>query len=180
MIPVHVFEGSLTQARVQSCRANSRDKLAMSREDKSNVAWRLVVTTSLSKRQLMEVANVSEGLIASMRRAKDQLQHESVSVLVEMSWKEARLHAQGIEFTNEETDYEDYAQQEAVKLATRFRKVFGDRLGKNPDITARALELYDSSLPRQMTPTWELHSMDEDDYGEEPMTYADGTVDPVF
>lgn len=59
-IPVAVFEGSIEDALALSAKANTRDKLQMSRGEKSNAAWHLVVVTKLSKAAQAEASGVSE------------------------------------------------------------------------------------------------------------------------
>jgi hypothetical protein len=58
-VPVQVFDGTLEEALVLAARTNTKDKLPMSRAEKSNAAWRLVLTTPLSKATLAEAAGVS-------------------------------------------------------------------------------------------------------------------------
>jgi hypothetical protein len=52
-VPVTVFSGTLDQAIGQALKGNSKDKLAMSKSEKTNAAWRLVISTGLSLNRLV-------------------------------------------------------------------------------------------------------------------------------
>lgn len=50
-IPVRAFEGTLEEALAQSVSLNSKNKLAMSPQDKMNTAWRLTTCTDFLEEQ---------------------------------------------------------------------------------------------------------------------------------
>jgi hypothetical protein len=54
-VPVEAFKGSLEGARMIALRGNSKDKLPMSRVEKSNAAWRLVKENELSKQAIIDL-----------------------------------------------------------------------------------------------------------------------------
>lgn len=183
-IPVKVFEGSLDDARLYSYRSNSRDKLPMRAEDKSNGAWKLVVAPisgNVSKRMIADATGVSERTVASMREVRTLLKENHKSLqLADMDWKEARLRAQGITFDSERMEYADFVEKEGIKLATRLRRDYGKVFDKNPDILAFAIERCNDSLPRLLTQAWG-HTLNDDEYFEEDVEFLpDGIVDPVF
>lgn len=187
-IPVSIFTDSLPKARLQAFGRNSRDKLPMMAEDKSNGAWRLVATSSditLTKELIADATGISPRTVGYMREARRKLDTITTSHdYADISWKEARLMAEGITLNKTETDYENFIEQDGQKKAAQFRRHFGDRLGKNPDSTAYALYLYDSSLIKQMLPylrdlvAEEVDEFDIDD--EDTEVLEGGVVDPVI
>lgn len=150
-IPVRPFEGSLEAAIAFALRSNSKDKLAMSSAEKSNGAWRLVIATGLSKSAIAEAGRVSERTVASMREAMRKLsEHHPGVALDALAWWQARRIADGLE-VDLEKDTGNWMAEAAQALADRLSKTFGTRLGKHPEVTAMALELYSAQLARELT-----------------------------
>jgi ParB-like chromosome segregation protein Spo0J len=145
-VPVRVFEGSLEEALVLAARTNTRDKLPMSRAEKSNAAWRLVLTTQVSKATLAEAAGVSERTVAHMRRVQRALQESGrhrLTALLDMTWDNARRLSLGQEAPDWDPEEEERRAQE---FATKLHKVFGVQGHKQPDVFLRAVELYSPKL----------------------------------
>ena len=59
-IPVNVFVGSLAQAMAAAAGANTKDKLIMTRTEKSDAAWHMVTMIEMSKAEVAAAAGVSE------------------------------------------------------------------------------------------------------------------------
>lgn len=145
-VPVQVFEGSLEEALMLAARTNTKDKLPMSRAEKSNAAWRLVLTTPASKSDLAEAAGVSERTVAHMRRVKETLKDAGghpVAKLLDMTWDAARRLSLGQEAPDWDPEEE---QRRAQEFATKLHKVFGLQGAKQPDIFLKAVELYSPKL----------------------------------
>lgn len=145
-VPVQVFEGSLEDALVLAARTNTKDKLPMARAEKSNAAWRLVLTTPASKATLAEAAGVSERTVAHMRRVKETLRDAGkhrVEELLDMTWDAARRLSLGQEAPDWDPQEEERRAQE---FATKLHKVFGLQGPKQPDIFLRAVQLYSPKL----------------------------------
>lgn len=155
-IPVRAFKGSLDEAIAEAARGNSKDKLPMGRAEKSQAAWRLVISTNLSKQRLARAAAVSEGTIANMRRVAKKIKEERPEVtLDELNWWGADRIAKGLE--PRQVDYDDgWLAKQAQKVADRLCKHFGDRLGKQPEVTARALEIYSQRLADALAEHWNV------------------------
>lgn len=143
-IPVVVFEGSIEEALALSAKANTRDKLPMSRGEKSNAAWHLVVQTSLSKAIQAGASSVSERQVALMRSAKATLEAKGVKDLEDMGWEEARRKAAGEAALPEWDDGE--TEKRAQEMATRLHKALGLGAISKIDVFARAVEIYSPLL----------------------------------
>lgn len=173
-VPVVVFAGSLAEAMRKAAQDNSKDKLPMSRSEKTNAAWRLVTTTELSRKETAEAAGISEASVAEMRRVRALLQalmeqdgsawnkaHPNKE-LADVSWMEARRIAKGQDAAD--IDWDDFNEKKAQEWATAFHKVFGKDASNRPEALARALELYNPRLPAILAELW---SKDEEDEGAE-------------
>jgi hypothetical protein len=73
-VPVEVFDGSLNQAMRAAAEANTKDKLPMSRSEKSNTAWHLVTMADMTKVEVSKASSVSESTVATMRKVFIQLE----------------------------------------------------------------------------------------------------------
>lgn len=157
-VPVQVFEGTPADAIAEAARRNTRDKLAMSRSEKTNAAWRLVIVGDLSKSKTVEASGASEGTVANMRRVRDALAAKRVAY-GELRWEAARRLAAGEE--SEEFDSDEWTELEAQKMATAIAKAIGSRGSTQVDAFARALELYDARMPEMLQDCWGQHGEDE-------------------
>jgi hypothetical protein len=118
----------------------------MSRAEKSNAAWRLVLTTPASKSTLAQAAGVSERTVAHMRRVKETLKgtgRRPAAKLLDMTWDAARRLSLGHEAPEWDPEEEE---RRAQQFATKLHKVFGVQGAKQPDIFLRAVELYSPKL----------------------------------
>lgn len=139
-IPVEYFAGGLEAAVLESGRANSKAKLPMTNSDRQNCAWRLVQLGRYSRIAVSVAAGVGTGQVANMRRVFRELGEDALSP---RSWKEARRAVAGIEgFTWSEDEIDAHKEAQAQKYADRLTKAFGNKLATNPEIAARALDIY--------------------------------------
>lgn len=145
-IPVRVFSGTIEQAMARALQNNARDKLPMGREEKSNAAWRLVIATKLSKAIISRAAGVSERTVAYMRDAVRKITaSDPEQALDVLTWRQADRLSQGLE-PSQDVGSEDWIEREAEKVALSLQKNFKDRLARQPEVFARAIEIYDSRL----------------------------------
>ena len=115
-----------------------------------------------SKEQIARLCDVSRRSIATMRQVKTcddepgerrdefrrKLGLDDKRTLLDVSWSSARMAWQGIErktITEEE---------EAKALAQRIGQKLEGLLSRNPAVTARALEIYDANLPKNLIRAW--------------------------
>lgn len=155
LVPVTVFVPRVTKGTTiepldaaigQALMGNSRDKLSMGTREKSNGAWNLVIATSLSLAQLGEASGRSKTTIIDMRKAKEILEKTRPEIpLDSLTWEDARKVAQGKEL-EEHTYDDDWLEKEAQSLADALVTKHGPRLGKQYDVTWRALEIYHAPL----------------------------------
>jgi hypothetical protein len=153
-VPVQVFEGTLQEAIIRSLESNSKDKLPMTSQEKSDSAWRLTVCfPNMPKRALSAASGVSERTIAYMRETREALKQGNFKgELSELSWQAARLATKGISMDGDTLD--DHIQRRAQALADRLTRHFGGHLNQDPSILARALSICNESLPRRLTDAW--------------------------
>lgn len=152
-VPVQVFEGTPDEALMYSARSNTRDKLVMSRSEKMNAAWRLVVLSGgLSKAQLAEATGASPRQVAIMRSTKQALQRANADApwdalpaadLATISWDAARRLAAG---ENALTWDDDEEARRVQAMAQHLRKALGATAERQVEVFAKAVELYSPML----------------------------------
>lgn len=166
-IPVTVFSGSLDAAILLSLSSNAKDKLAMSAQEKSNAAWRLVISTENSRSMIAKGAGVSERTVSYMKAVMKRLSEQHPEkALDDLSWIDAMKLDQG-KSTDTHTGSADWVETEAQELASRFAKQFGRRLSQNYEVTMRALEIYDNRIPSAIA---DFYSSPEDVLEDKPIT----------
>ena len=177
-IPVNVYSGTLDKAIGKALLSNSRDKLAMSQAEKSNAAWRLVIGTELSKSSISKSASVSERTVARMRCIRnDLIENHPEQPLDALDWKHADALAKGKNLSDK-FDLDSWKEEVAQKLANTLSRHCGKELSKSPEITARALEIYDQRLLPQMI-EW-VSPVPDDFEADHPELVIDGSEEPDF
>lgn len=161
-VPVEGFSGTLDEAMGRAALANTRDKLRMTRSEKSNAAWRLVSTTSMSKAATAAASGASESTVAVMRKThallrkrsdpEDALVGSCMGDLRDMTWISVKALAAG----KEAADFDREAANEvkAQKMAISLARALGNEGAKYPEILARALDIYDSRLMDRLMECW--------------------------
>ena len=150
-VPVEFFEGTPREAVLEARARNSTPKLPMSGAERMNDAWRLVKLGGLSKAQISKAANVSDGIVATMRRALKTLSTEDAEGC--RTWREARDRAQGKEGWTAMKDNEREARLEAIAedWTSRLGRTFGTKLSRQPEIAAKALaDYFGRNLPEMV------------------------------
>ena len=186
-IQVEVFTGSLEEARKLALKRNSRNKLPMTREDKSEAAWELTKNMPLlSKAEVHALSTVSPRTVGSMRakwrelcklvetdEGRQQLApYESIEEMREsLTWTRARMAAEGLQLP----DADDWREAEAEKMAQLLIDHVGHKLMRNPDITAEALRRLNPDLPQALIREWATHEWETikelADYREEEIEF---------
>ncbi len=162
-IPVTVFEGSPEAATLHAAVCNTQAKLQMAPREKTNTAWRLVVTTDFSKAATVKASGASDGIVGQMRRVCKQLRTQNVDP-ASMRWQEARQRAAG-EKPGPDVDWDAERMKRAQELANKLTPLLGKGAGDRSDILAEALEIIDVRLPGLLREYWEGH--DEEDFETE-------------
>jgi ParB-like chromosome segregation protein Spo0J len=149
-VPVEVFPGGLEDALKEAIGRNSRDRLAMSHEEKLEAAWRLVTLGAHSKREIAEATGAAERTIANMRAVLRDLQAAERDP-TGMPWRDAKRGLEG----DVKRDFTDEMRAAQVReWAKRFSRAFGKKALGRPDVFGDALGLYSEKLPRALVEHW--------------------------
>lgn len=137
-VPVVWFSGTVDEAVLEAGRSNSKAKLQMTKDQRTNYAWRLVRLGGYSKSQIVEASVTSDGTVATMRKALKVLGEEAHGI---DRWWEARAKYKGTLGDDPEWD-EDRIEALAESYAERLTKAFAMKLVNNPTVAARAFEMH--------------------------------------
>jgi hypothetical protein len=156
-IPVQVLSGkTLAEARLFAGLTNGKASLAMTSAEKSQFAWRMRVTSDLSKARIQKASGMSDGWMGECQRVFKALREDKglpLDELAEMRWHDARRRARGE--AEEETDWESEEEREAQEWAAKLLKICGKRGHQRHHVLARALEIYDPRLPNTLRQLWD-------------------------
>ncbi len=158
-IPVEVFGGNLTEARVRALSSNVKDKLPMTAQAKSEAAWRITKENlgDLKAKQVVELTGVSMRQVRSMRQVWRELNDRDGidrDTLPQLTWKNARDLWEGIP-VDRDFDQETWKEQKAqqvVDLINRHNVTLG--LLQDIEVTALALRMLDEKLPEALIEQW--------------------------
>lgn len=162
VVPVEVFVGTLKQAIIEATKRNAKDKLPMTKDDKSNRAWQLVMIGSeFSKREIAKVCAVATSTVGRMRAKLEEIKAEYPETWSEeidgLTWRE-------VQSLDDIREYDDgWQEQQAKEWAKRLAKTFGNKPATQPQLFARALELYSPHLMEGLT-EWLSRDHDNDDF----------------
>lgn len=145
------FTGTVREAADESLRRNELIKLPISHSDKQEEAWRRTLNGWGSKNDVVQLTGVSEGIVAMMRRVVKQHRTQETPAgrelrqklgprLDTLSWSRVRMEWVGL------TPSDFSLEEEAAKLARNLSKRMTNKLSENPEVTARALWLYDRNM----------------------------------
>ena len=145
------FAGTVREAVDESLRRNEVIKLPINQADRFEEAWRRTLNGWGSKRDVVQLTGVSDGMVAMMRRVVKQhgdlstpqgrqLRDKLGADLGVYSWSRVRAEWVGIAPT------EWSIEEDAAKLARILANRLTNKLSKNPEVTARALWIYDPYL----------------------------------
>jgi ParB-like chromosome segregation protein Spo0J len=154
-VPCEFFDGTVAQAVLEARRRNSETKLAMSTTQKLDDAWKLVkmvkagaakaggkVEYHFSKAEIVAASDVAKGTVGNMRKALETIGREEARAI--SAWEKARKLAAGKTGTGTMTadEVEERKRQMVEDWVGRLRKSFGDRFGKDTELTADVLHRY--------------------------------------
>lgn len=157
-VAVEVFSGSLNAAIVKAAELNSRTKLPMTKGDKLERAWKLVVLEDeeLSKSMIARATGIAGRTVATMRSTLAALKTENPELNPEdLTWEEARKG-------NKDAPKDDqWEQRQATKWAKAMGRAFGQQPGRLPHVFALAIEKYAETLPPKLVESWWDHVQDK-------------------
>ena len=160
-VPVTVFSGTLDQAIGQALKGNSKDKLPMSKSEKTNAAWRLVISTGLSLNRLVEASTISKPTIALMRKVMRHLREADPDVVLdEMTWREALRQYQG-KGEEEFVPDPEWRNKRVAQVAQTLSDTFGGEFKRKPELFWEAVRKYNSNLTDHFL---RMHGIDPEDY----------------
>lgn len=169
-VPVSVFHGSLDEAIGEALKGNSKDKLPMSKSEKSNAAWRLVVSTGLSLNQMVAASTISKPTIILMRKVMRHLVQVDPGVdLGGLTWQSAHRKYQG-KFEQDFTPDPEWRDKRVAAVAQTLSDTFGGEFKRKPEVFWEAVRKFDSTLTDHFLM---MHGVDPDDYHLEPEAYND-------
>lgn len=164
-IPVDVFDGSLDEAIRQSAVLNSKDKLPMTRADKLERAWKLVcLGNGWTGEDIVSATTVSLRTVATMRKERKGLLAQGKDDPLEVTWADVLSKVSPVNHDD------DWKERQAVEWQKRLVRMFGKKFAEQPEIAARAIELYSARLPEELVSMWP----------DEAKKVADSAVDPEF
>jgi ParB-like nuclease domain len=144
-IPVVVFAGSLTEARVKALASNVKDKLPMTDQAKSEAAWTITKEDlgDLTAAQVRQVTGKSIRTVRSMRRIWRELkEREGIDIdgLRKLTWEQARRLWDGKTVEMGDFDRDEWKQQKAQEVVDLIRRHnVAKGLLDDPEVTALAL-----------------------------------------
>lgn len=144
-IPVSVFSGKLEDAMMFAVSNNSKNKLAMTKTEKCNAAWRLIIATNKSKDAVTKATGVSYGFVGSLRRIKKSLEAKHPEVALDsLTWDGARRLEANVE--SYDFDETEKRKEEAKKLADRISKAVGDIMRRDHELAYEAMAIYSQPM----------------------------------
>jgi len=170
------FAGSVREAADASLLRNEIAKLGVPQADRFEEAWRRVLNDWGSKKDIVTLTGTSDGMVALMRRVKkafqlqdpkgQALRAELGHVLDTHSWSRVRAAWVGL------TPTEWSIEEEAARLARILSNRLTNKLSKNPEVTARALYIYDPGLCSELVQALQKHIEEKVDEEREELGLA--------
>jgi hypothetical protein len=167
------FAGTVREATDESLRRNEKTHLEVDQGDKAEEAWKRTLLGWGSKEQVVNLTGCGEGTVAKMRRAvKWHRKHVTREHQTPMGEKlfialgpDLRRHPWSkvnrvlLDLTPKEWDMNDAAAKLARNLVTRMTT----KLSDDPEVTARALWLYDRDLCPKLIEALQEHMRSEEE-----------------
>jgi hypothetical protein len=161
-IPVEVFTGSLTEARVRALASNVQDKLPMTTQAKSEAAWR-ITKENLGKptvEQVQDWTGISPRQVKYIRKAWRELNEREGAdreELMKLTWGRARVLWQTGEELESSGNFDQEAwiekkAQEVIDLMQRTNVAAG--IMQDIEVTALALQRLHGGLPEALIEQW--------------------------
>jgi hypothetical protein len=161
------FAGSVREATDESLRRNEKIHLRVDQGDKAEEAWKRTLLGWGSKKEVVNLTGCGDGTVAKMRRAVEwHRKHASGAERTPQGEKLCSAFPRGLrhhkwsevnrvllDLTPKEWDINDAAAKLARNLVTRMTT----KLSENPEVTARALWLYDREMCPELIEALKKH-----------------------
>ncbi|UWU69141.1 hypothetical protein [Bradyrhizobium sp. NC92] len=184
------FAGTVREATDESLRRNEKTHLLVQQGDKHEEAWKRTLLGWGSKREVVKLTGAGEGTVAKMRRAirchqgfnkteqsaadrlwGEKLNREFGTDLRAHTWN--KVNGVLLDLTPKEWDVNDAAAKLSRALVTRMTT----KLSEDPEVTARALWLYDRDLCPQLIEALQRHVRSQQEAEEDEAAYEAQDVD---
>lgn len=139
-VPVTYFEGTVEDAVLEAGRANSKAKLTMSNQERQDYAWRLVKMGTYKRGEIVAASSISLRQVAIMRQVVTAIGEDALDC--DAWWKARRLAEGKASFALSPDELEERLEAQASDYARRMAKTFSTKLANNPELAARALDIY--------------------------------------
>lgn len=182
-VPVEAHpDMSLGKALGAAVALNSREKVAITREEKGDAAWRLVCHGQGSIAEQSHWSGASKAQISNMRATLKRLVERGLatSTMVDQGWDWSRCLDRGKAHGDFTPDMQEAMAQDWAK---RIGKALGGKATENPGVLARAIEIISPELPAgliESVPFWDalnttgramLEEFDQEQEGEDPTDF---------
>jgi hypothetical protein len=156
-IPVEVFQGGLAEARAAALEDGGKDKLPMSRTEKSNAAWRLVAEGQHSIERTADLGQVSPSTVKTMRTKLREITAAGKDPL-EMDWEQARRWPRD----SYGPDGGEWLSKKVEQLAQRIKETgLANEISKHPELFVEALASIDPEWPSIIAEHVETETLEE-------------------
>jgi hypothetical protein len=152
VIPVEVFAGSLTEARVRALTGNVKDKLPMTTQAKSEAAW-TITKENLGKptaEQVRDWTQVSIRQVRFMRKVWREINERKDvdrTSVQQLTWKKARDAWEGKD-TDTDFDQESWIEKKAQQVVAQINNHnLAKGLLEDTEVTALVLRTLSEKLP---------------------------------
>jgi ParB-like chromosome segregation protein Spo0J len=154
-IPVEVFVGSLTEARLKAFAGNVKDKLPMTTQAKNEGAWTITKENlgGLTANEVAHLTGISVRQVKNMRRVwreLNELEGANRDELMAVTWPQARRLSEG-KAEMGDFDREGWKEQKAQAIVDLIRKHnVAKALLDDAEVTALALRKLSEKLPERL------------------------------
>lgn len=128
-VPVTVHKEGLMRALMTSVNHNTKDKLTMSKQEKTQAAWEFITVAKIedaSAAQISSSFGVSDRMVKFMRSVKRTLAAlDAKEDLSALSWQKARAKAAGEEALGEMKDWDQWEKDEADRYEGLLQQALG-------------------------------------------------------
>lgn len=145
---------SLEEAIGAASLINAREKVAITREERGEAAWRLVCCGTGSIKDQAAWSGTSKSQISIMRGVfeRERARRIPQGTLIDRGWDWARRRDRG---EDRREFHPDMIETQAREWATKLgRMLGGQRMAKSPEALARALAIISPELPSNLIQTY--------------------------
>lgn len=139
-VPCEWFAGTAVQAMEVAAETNTKVKLAMTHDQRANLAWSMVKAgpERFSKSAIARLSGVSDGTVGTMRKTFRKLVELGQEAT---TWNAAMAKLKGVVELTDDLIREKCART-VENWRTALTRAFGDRWYRQPDLAAEALDCF--------------------------------------